>query len=143
MNRKHHTFRQSRKTIMATAALILLFATVSHAQKTLDQVLSQTVDTTLSLAADASKKEKDKGDKKSVPEPSANILLLLGLGVISLGGYCVERRQRMAYATMSEQGPPPGVKNSGLRRRTSSAHCSADVALWTKRTTRSWGRIPS
>jgi hypothetical protein len=32
----------------------------------------------------------------SVPEPDTNILLLLGIGVTGLVGYCLERRKRRA-----------------------------------------------
>jgi hypothetical protein len=86
---------------MAMGALVLLLVAVSHAQQSLDQVISQQLDTTTGLVVDASKKDKDaskkdKDDKKSVPEPSASVLLLIGLGVTGLGGYCVERRKRVA-----------------------------------------------
>jgi hypothetical protein len=79
---------------MAMGALVLLLVAVSHAQQSLDQVISQQLDTTTGLVVDASKKDKDA--KKSVPEPSASVLLLIGLGVTGLGGYCVERRKRVA-----------------------------------------------
>ena len=79
---------------MAMGALVLLLVAVSHAQQSLDQVISQKLDTTTGLVVDASKKDKD--DRKSVPEPSASVLLLLGLGVTGLGGYWVERRKRVA-----------------------------------------------
>ena len=94
MNGNHRMLLWSCRTLMGMVVLVLLLSAVSHAQQSLDQVLSQKVATTIDLAVDASKK--DKGDKKSVPEPSANVLLLLGLGVLGLGGYCVERRKRTA-----------------------------------------------
>jgi hypothetical protein len=78
---------------MAMAALVLLLAAVSHAQQSLDQVLSQKLDTTTGLAVDAASKVDKPKSKVSVPEPSTSVLLLIGLGVTGLVGYRVERRK--------------------------------------------------
>ena len=85
MNRNHRRRRWLCRIIVAMAALVLLMSAVSHAQLSLDQVVSQ--------SQDASKKDKP---KVSVPEPDTSVLLLLGIGVTGLVGYCVERRKRAA-----------------------------------------------
>ena len=54
MNGTHRMLLQSCRTLMAVAALVLLFATVRPAQ-TLDQTTTYTIDTTTGLIADASK----------------------------------------------------------------------------------------
>jgi hypothetical protein len=59
---------------MAMVALVLLLSTVSHAQR-----LPSTGTSTV-----------------RVPEPSATVLLLVGLSMIGFGSYCVERRKRKA-----------------------------------------------
>ena len=89
MHGNHRRLLQSCRALMAMAALVLLVATVSHAQVTLDQLTTQTLDSATSLA-------KPKPKPTSVPEPNASVLLLLGLGGVSLGRYWMERRKRVA-----------------------------------------------
>jgi hypothetical protein len=95
MNGNRHSLLQSCTTLMAMVALVLLCAVVSHAQVALDQLTTQTLDTTTGLVVDASKVGKPK-PKVSVPELSASVLLLMGLGVSGLVGFYVERRKRSA-----------------------------------------------
>lgn len=91
MNRTHRVLRWSCKSFIAMVALVLLLAAVSHAQVSLDQLTTQT-----GLVVDAASKIGKPKPKVSVPEPSTNVLLLMGLGVSGLVGYCVERRKRSA-----------------------------------------------
>ena len=77
-------------------ALVLLFVAVSHAQQSLSALTTQTLDTTTGLVVDAASKIGKPKPNVSVPEPSADVLLLMGLGVSGLAGYYVERRKRWA-----------------------------------------------
>lgn len=77
VNGKHRMFLRSCRTIMAMVALVLLLSTVSHAQR----LPSTSTDTSTA---------------RRVPEPSATVLLLVGLSMIGFGSYCVERRKRKA-----------------------------------------------
>ena len=76
---------------MAVVALVLLLGTVSHAKQSLDQVLKQKGDTTTGLVVPASHSSKK---TTSVPEPSIDVLLLIGIGVTGLVGYCVQRQKQ-------------------------------------------------
>jgi len=62
---------------------------MSHAQVSLDHVVTGTLDAT------QSKVDKTK-PPKSVPEPETNILLLIGLGMTGLVAYGMHRRKRLA-----------------------------------------------
>jgi hypothetical protein len=70
---------------MVMATLVLLLSTVSHAQ----ELITQPLDTSLDLNASRLK-------VRRVPEPSATVLLLVGLSMIGFGSYCVEHRKRRA-----------------------------------------------
>jgi hypothetical protein len=78
---------------MAMAALVLLLSAVSHAQQSPNQLITQTLNTTTGLVLDANRPTKP---VVRVPEPSATVLLLMGLSMIGLGSYYVERRKRRA-----------------------------------------------
>jgi hypothetical protein len=76
---------------MAMVALVLLLSAVSHAQ----EITTQRLDTTTGLVLlDATRTPGP--SVRRVPEPSATVLLLLGLSTIGLGSYCMERHKRRA-----------------------------------------------
>ena len=77
---------------MAMVALVLLLSAVSHAQQS-NEIITQTLDTTTGLVLDASRTTRP---RVRVPEPSATVLLLMGLSMIGLGSYYVERHKRRA-----------------------------------------------
>ncbi len=89
MNGTHRLRQWVSRSVMSLAMLGLLVASVSHAQVTLDQVVTGALDAT------QSKVDKTK-PKVSVPEPDTQVLLVLGLGVTSLVAYGVTRRKRLA-----------------------------------------------
>ena len=89
MNGTHRRRQWVSRSVMSLAVLGLFVASVSHAQVTLDQVVTGALDAT------QSKVDKTK-PKVSVPEPDTNVLLVLGLGVTSLVAYGVNRRKRLA-----------------------------------------------
>jgi hypothetical protein len=70
-----------------TGALLMVSPIVSHAKVSLDQLTQETL-----------KKDKDKGDKKpiSVPEPSASVLLFVGLGMTGLAASYMKYRKSRA-----------------------------------------------
>jgi hypothetical protein len=93
---------------MAMAALALLLSAVSHAQQSPNQLITQTLNTTGSLVNDLTTQTLDTttglvldANRPTkpvvrVPEPSATVLLLMGLSMSGLGSYYVERRKRRA-----------------------------------------------
>ena len=90
MNGTHHLRRWSCRILMSLAVLGLLVASVSHAQVTLEQVVTGTLDATQSQI------NKTKPPKVSVPEPDTTSLLMVGLGMTGLVAYGVNRRKRRA-----------------------------------------------
>jgi hypothetical protein len=76
---------------MAMVALVLLLSAVSHAQEI---ITTQRLDTTTGLVSDAN--QTTRPPARRVPEPSATVLLLMGLSMIGLGSYCMERHKRRA-----------------------------------------------
>jgi hypothetical protein len=90
MNGTHRLRRWAWRILMSLAVLGLLVASVSHAQVTLDQVVTGALDAT------QSKVDKTKPPKVSVPEPDTTSLLVIGLGMTGLVAYGVDRRKRVA-----------------------------------------------
>jgi len=84
---------------MAMVALVLLLSAVSHAQEI---ITTQRLDTTTGLVSDAN--QTTRPPARRVPEPSATVLLLMGLSMIGLGSYCMERHKRRAYAPCQVRG---------------------------------------
>ena len=77
-------------------ALVMLLPIVSPAQVSLNQIVTQPVDTTLGLVQNTAKPK-----PTSVPEPDASVLLLIGLGVTGFVGYGLQRRTRGAEKAIS------------------------------------------
>jgi len=69
-------------------ALVMLLPIVSQAQVSLNQIVTQPIDSAL------------RPKPTHVPEPDASVLLLIGIGVTGLVGYGLQRRRRAAEKTI-------------------------------------------
>jgi PEP-CTERM motif len=87
MQGKRHPILRAIGASMCTVALVLLSPTVSHAK------YSQHPCQPGAYCRDTHPQHHE---RFRVPEPSADVLLLLGLGVTSLVSYGVQRRKRGA-----------------------------------------------
>jgi hypothetical protein len=86
MQGKTHAIRRAIGASICIAALVMLSPTVSHA----------TQPGTHHHDKRHHEKHQQHYDAVRVPEPSANVLLLIGLGVTGLVSYGVQRRKRGA-----------------------------------------------
>ena len=91
MNGRSRTLLRSYGTILIMWALVMLLPIVSQAQVSLNQIVTQPIDSAL----------KPKPKPTSVPEPDTSVLLLIGIGVTGLVGYGLQRRRRAAEKTIS------------------------------------------
>jgi hypothetical protein len=87
MQGKRHSIRRAIGASMCTVALVLLSPTVSHAKHPQHHCQPGT------FCRDTHPQHPE---RFRVPEPSADVLLLLGLGVTGLISYGVQRRKRGA-----------------------------------------------
>ena len=89
MQGKRHPIRRAIGASICTAALVMLAPTVSHATQPDKHHHAQT-------ASHRHGHHHQKHDRVKVPEPSVDVLLLMGLGVAGLVSYGVQRRKRGA-----------------------------------------------
>ena len=89
MNGIRRTMLRFYGTILIMWVLVLLLPIVSQAQVSLNQIVTQPIDSTL------------KPKPQHVPEPDASVLLLIGIGVTGLVGYGLQRRTRATGKTIS------------------------------------------
>ena len=75
MQGKSHPILRAIGASIFTLALVMLSPTVSQAQQGQNQ------------------QGQNQQGRVSVPEPSSTVLLLIGIGVTGLVGYCVQRRR--------------------------------------------------
>ena len=81
MQGKNHPILRAIGASIFTLALVMLSPTGSQAQNRQGQQVNQ------------NQQGQNQQGRVSVPEPSSTILLLIGIGVTSLVGYCVQRRK--------------------------------------------------
>ena len=86
MEGKRHPIRRAIGASICTAALVMLAPTVSHAGKRSHDHHEHR----------HHGHHHQKHDRVKVPEPSVDVLLLMGLGVTGLVSYGVQRRKRGA-----------------------------------------------
>jgi hypothetical protein len=103
MNETPRLRRWSWRSCLPLGALVLFMVAVSRAHVSLDQLPKQPLDTTTSLVMDARHQEKGETKPLRGPESEPQAWLLIGLGVMGLVAYGLNRRQHRASVVLSPQ----------------------------------------